>query len=115
MEKNIFKDEESMQEYIEQKQEEFQKHYERKSVKKEEKVESKLDKVMINVQKVLACIQTGIILVGGATGVYAISKSKAEGREKPKAFYTERDTFKYEDGELTIPTLNGYTAKIKIK
>ena len=32
---DIFKDEESMQEYIEQKQEEFQKHYERKSVIKE--------------------------------------------------------------------------------
>lgn len=89
--------------------------------KEEEKVENerkrKVDKLFINVKKVFATLQVGFFLTLTGTSVYAITKAKISGEEIPKPGFTEeeRERFKLEDNELTVPTVHGNTAKIKIR
>ena len=116
MKKDIFKNEESMNEYLENQEKEYNAHYEENVLEKKEDVKkSKVDKLFINVQKVIATLQVGFFLAATGTGVYAISKAKKDGETLPKTLYSEKDYFKMEDDELVIPTIHGNIARIKIR
>ena len=116
MEKDIFKSEENMEEFLEETEKEFDAHYKEENETKPNVEEKKVSKLYVNFQKVVAAFQVGIILVGGATGFYAICKAKKNGEEVlPKNMYEEKDKFKIEDNELVIPTVHGNTARIKIR
>ncbi len=92
------------------------KKFEKNNVVDTEK-ESKIDKLMINVERVITALQIGFLLTFTGGGVYAISKAKMSGEDikLPKANTVDEDDFKFEDGELTVPTIHGKTLKIKLR